>query len=67
MNTSTADIVEFPADTVLVAIGMKPLRDMAESMRRCAPETEVRIVGDAEKVGSICTAVNAAFQAALHI
>ena len=67
MNTSTADIVEFPADTVLVAIGMKPLRDMAESMRRCAPETEVRIVGDAEEVGSICTAVNAAFQAALHI
>jgi 2,4-dienoyl-CoA reductase-like NADH-dependent reductase (Old Yellow Enzyme family)/NADPH-dependent 2,4-dienoyl-CoA reductase/sulfur reductase-like enzyme len=66
-DTSNGRIVEFPADTVLIAVGMKPLRDAAESMRRCAPETEVRIVGDAAEVGSICTAVNSAFAAALHI
>jgi 2,4-dienoyl-CoA reductase-like NADH-dependent reductase (Old Yellow Enzyme family)/thioredoxin reductase len=59
--------VEFPADTVLIAVGMKPLRGLAESLRRCAPETEVRIVGDAETPGNINTAVNTAFQAALHI
>ena len=66
-NTSNGRIVEFPADTVLIAVGMKPLRNAAESMRRCAPETEVRIVGDAAEVGSICTAINSAFAAALHI
>jgi len=60
-------MVEFPADTVLIATGMKPLHAAADALRRCAPETEVRIVGDAEEVGNICTAVNAAFQAALHI
>jgi len=66
-EAATGMTVEFPADTVLIAIGMKPLRDAAESMRRCAPETEVRVVGDAEEVGNICTAVNTAFQASLHI
>ena len=67
VDSATGKAVEFQADTVLLAIGMKPLWDVAETLRRCAPETEVRIVGDAHEVGSICTAVNGAFQAALHI
>jgi len=66
-EAAAGNTVEFPADTVLIAVGMKPLRDAAESMRRCAPETEVRVVGDAAEVGNICTAVNTAFSAALHI
>jgi NADPH-dependent 2,4-dienoyl-CoA reductase/sulfur reductase-like enzyme len=66
-SAKTGYEVVFPADTVLIAVGMKPLRGIAESLRRCAPETEVRIVGDAEEVGTISTAVNTAFQAALHI
>jgi len=66
-EAASGSILEFPADTVLFAIGMKPLRTVAESMRRCAPETEVRVVGDADEVGNICTAVNTAFKAALHI
>ena len=63
----TGGTVEYKADTVLIAVGMKPLRDTAASMRRCAPETEVHIVGDANEVGNICTAVNAAFQVSLHV
>ena len=67
VSTGTGYKVEFPADTVLISVGMKPLRALAESLRHCAPETEVRIVGDADEVGTISTAVNQAFQAALHI
>ena len=59
--------VEFEADTVLIAIGMKPLWDVADSLRHCAPETSVHIVGDAFEVGTISTAVNQAFQVCLHI
>jgi len=66
-KAATGETVEFAADTVLYAVGMKPLRKVAESMRRCAPETDVRIVGDAQEVGTISTAVNTAFQAALRI
>jgi hypothetical protein len=49
-------------------MGVKPRSDVAESLRHCAPETEVFVVGDAKQVGgNISFAVNGAFQAALHI
>ncbi|MDR2420505.1 MAG: NAD(P)/FAD-dependent oxidoreductase [Oscillospiraceae bacterium] len=56
------------ADTVLLAMGVKPRSAAAESLRHSAPETEVFVVGDAKQVGgNISFAVNGAFQAALHI
>ncbi|MCL2125469.1 MAG: FAD-dependent oxidoreductase [Oscillospiraceae bacterium] len=66
-NTANGETVEFPADTVLISIGMRPLREVADSMRHSAPETEIRVVGDADEVGNISTAVNQAFQAAIRI
>ena len=66
-NTASGEIVEFPADTVLLATGMAPRREAAESLRRSAPETEVFVVGDAHEVGSIATAVRSAFKAAAYI
>jgi NADPH-dependent 2,4-dienoyl-CoA reductase/sulfur reductase-like enzyme len=59
--------IEIEADTVLLAMGMRPRYELADSLRRAAPETECFIVGDAKRVGNISTAVNPAFQAALHI
>mgnify|MGYP001384038148 FL=1 len=59
---------ELECDTVLLAMGMKINKDLVESFRHTAPETEVRIVGDCKKLGgNISAAVNGAFQAALHI
>jgi len=59
---------EIEADTVLLAMGMRINHDLVDSLRHCAPETEVYIVGDAKKIGgNISAAVNGAFQAALHI
>ena len=63
----TGELVEYPCDTVLLALGMVPLTDVVESMRHCAAETDVFIVGDALKVGNISTATNGGFQAAIHI
>jgi 2,4-dienoyl-CoA reductase-like NADH-dependent reductase (Old Yellow Enzyme family)/NADPH-dependent 2,4-dienoyl-CoA reductase/sulfur reductase-like enzyme len=63
----TGELVEYPCDTVLLSLGMVPLRDVAASLRRSAPETEVYIVGDALNVGNISTATNGGFQAALAI
>ncbi len=67
VNTVTGEELEIEADTVLLAVGMKPLTAKAEELRRSAPETSVYIVGDVKKVGTIGTAVNQAFQACLHI
>jgi NADPH-dependent 2,4-dienoyl-CoA reductase/sulfur reductase-like enzyme len=56
------------ADTVLLAMGLRPQYDLIEELRHAAPETDCYIVGDAKKVGgNISAAVNGAFQAALHI
>ncbi|MCL2401423.1 MAG: FAD-dependent oxidoreductase [Oscillospiraceae bacterium] len=61
------NVAEYPADTVLLAVGMRPLTDVVESLRRSAPETDVHIVGDCKEVATICEANNAAFQAALRV
>ena len=58
---------EFPADTVLLAVGMVSRNGVADSLRRCAPETEVFVVGDAAEVGTIAGAVRSAFRAAAYI
>ena len=66
-DTRTSERIEFPADTVLLAVGMAARLEVADSLRRSAPETEVFVVGDAAEVGSIATAVRSAFKAAAYI
>ncbi len=63
----TGALVEYPCDTVLLALGMVPLCDVVAELRHCAAETEVFIVGDALAVGNISTATNSGFQAGIHI
>ena len=66
-NLLTGETVTFPADTVLLALGMKSLTEEAESMRHCAPETEIFVIGDAKRPAQIGDAVNEAFRACIHI
>jgi NADPH-dependent 2,4-dienoyl-CoA reductase/sulfur reductase-like enzyme len=66
-DLETGCSVEYPCDTVLLALGMTPRTDAVEAMRHCAAETEVFIVGDALNVGNISTATNGGFQAAIHL
>ena len=66
-NVETGEKVTFEADTVLLALGMKAKTEEAETLRHCAPETDVRVIGDAKRAAQIFEAVNEAFQASLHI
>jgi len=66
-DTRTSERIEFPADTVLLAVGMAARSEVADSLRRSAPETEVFVVGDGSEVGSIATVVRSAFKAAAYI
>jgi pyruvate/2-oxoglutarate dehydrogenase complex dihydrolipoamide dehydrogenase (E3) component len=66
-NMKTSEKIEFPANTVLLATGMIAKQDVAEALRRSAPETEVFVVGDASEVGTIATAIRSAFKAAAYI
>lgn len=66
-DKQTSEKTMFPADTMLFAIGMSSRHAVADSMRHCAPETEVYVVGDALEVGTVATAVRSAFRAAACI
>lgn len=59
--------VTLKADTVLLAIGMTPRYDVADALRRSAPETEVFVVGDAVEAKTIAQAVKSGFKAAAYI
>lgn len=54
-----------PADTVLLAVGMRSRNVQAEEFRACAPE--YRKLGDCVKVGNVKTVTRAAFDAAMTI
>ena len=63
----TGEELTLPCDTVLLAAGMRSRTAEADTMRRCAPETGVFVVGDAAKAASIFEAVNEAFRICIHI
>ena len=54
-----------PADTVLLAVGMRSRSQQAETFRSCAEE--FRKIGDCVKVGNVKTVTRAAFDAAMTI
>ena len=54
-----------PADTVILAAGMKPRAALAESFRSCAED--FRKFGDCVKVGCVKTVTRAAFDAAMAL
>ena len=67
-DVASGEMREIEADTVLLAIGIRPRFDTVEELRHVCPETSVAIVGDCNNVaGTICDAVNQAFRACLHI
>ncbi len=66
-DLKSGGIVELKADTVLLALGMTPNFDIADTLRRSAPETEVFVVGDAIEPKTIAQAVKSGFKAAVYI
>jgi 2,4-dienoyl-CoA reductase-like NADH-dependent reductase (Old Yellow Enzyme family)/thioredoxin reductase len=66
-NSNTSERIEIPADILLLAIGMSARTDVADALCRNTPETEMFIIGDASKVGTIASAIKSAFETAAYI
>ena len=67
-NVKSCELKEIKADTVLLAMGIRPNFELVDELRHSCAETSVAIVGDCNnKAGSISEAVNQAFQTCLHI
>ncbi len=61
-QVSTGEQRTIPADTVLLAVGMKPRRSEALKFAHLCPETGFYIIGDAARSGDIRDAVFQAFE-----
>ena len=61
----TGESHKVPADTVILAVGMRPLTAQAETFRACAED--FRKLGDCVKVGNVKTVTRAAYDAAMTI
>jgi 2,4-dienoyl-CoA reductase (NADPH2) len=57
--------VELPADTVVLAMGSRPENSLATALE--GSDVDVRVVGDAKKIGRVGTAIDAAFDLAREI
>ncbi len=67
-DVKSGELKEIKADTVLLAMGIRPNFELVDELRHSCAETSVAIVGDCNnKAGSISEAVNQAFQTCLHI
>ncbi|MCL2227142.1 MAG: NAD(P)/FAD-dependent oxidoreductase [Oscillospiraceae bacterium] len=66
-DMQSGKLSELPCDTVILATGMKERWELVDKLRHCAPESNVHIIGDCRKLGTIAEAVNQALQACLHI
>ncbi|MBP2650368.1 MAG: FAD-dependent oxidoreductase [Firmicutes bacterium] len=58
---------EIEADTIALALGMRPRREKVAELRHLIPETEVYIIGDCKQVGNVYTAVHAGFDTAVEL
>ena len=59
------DEVFYPADTVLLATGMKSRTDIVESLRGCAPDFSV--IGDCYQPGTVLEAIHYGYFSAMNI
>jgi pyruvate/2-oxoglutarate dehydrogenase complex dihydrolipoamide dehydrogenase (E3) component len=58
---------EYEADSIVLAMGMRPRKEKVTELRHLIPETDVFIVGDCLKPGSLFTANHDGFNAACEI
>ena len=54
---------EYEADSVVIAMGLRPRKEKVAELRRLIPETEVFVVGDCRKPRSLFSANHEGFNA----
>jgi 2,4-dienoyl-CoA reductase-like NADH-dependent reductase (Old Yellow Enzyme family)/thioredoxin reductase len=58
---------DYPADTIVLATGMKARKDKVNELRRLIPETEVFIIGDCYQPRNLFSATHDGFNSAVEI
>jgi len=55
----------YEADTILLAVGLRPRTDVVESLRNCAPDFSV--IGDCLQPATVMEAIHMGYFAAMNI
>lgn len=55
------------ADTVVLALGVRPCKDKVNELRELLPQMQVHIIGDCNNIGNVYTASHAGFDVAAEI
>jgi 2,4-dienoyl-CoA reductase-like NADH-dependent reductase (Old Yellow Enzyme family)/thioredoxin reductase len=58
---------DYPADTIVLATGMKARKDKVNELRRLIPETEVFVIGDCYQPRNLVCATHDGFNSAVEI
>jgi NADPH-dependent 2,4-dienoyl-CoA reductase/sulfur reductase-like enzyme len=66
-DRASGRVSELPCDTVLLAVGLRPRRELVERLRHTIAECDVYLVGDLTQSGTIGHAVNSGFDIAARI
>jgi 2,4-dienoyl-CoA reductase-like NADH-dependent reductase (Old Yellow Enzyme family)/thioredoxin reductase len=67
IDAETLDFKEFSCDSVILALGLRPNKEVVSALRHAIPETEVSIVGDCRKPANLLAATSGGFWAAYHL
>ena len=58
---------DLKADTVVLALGVRPCKDKVNELRDLLPQMQVHVIGDCNKIGNVYTASHAGFDVAAEI
>lgn len=58
---------DLKADTVVLALGVRPYKDKVNELRELLPQIQVHVIGDCNKIGNVYTASHAGFDVAAEI
>ncbi|MDU2489822.1 MAG: FAD-dependent oxidoreductase [Clostridium celatum] len=58
---------DLKADTVVLALGVRPCKDKVNELRELLPQMQVHIIGDCNNIGNVYTASHAGFDVAAEI
>ena len=61
------DWKDYPADTIVLAMGMESRKDKVNELRRLIPETEVSIIGDCYEPRNLFSAIHDGFNSVVEI
>ena len=58
---------DLKADTVVLALGVRPCKDKVNELRDLLPQMQVHVIGDCNKIGNVYTASHDGFDVAAGI